>query len=257
MEWILICTVAFGASILTFFSGFGLGTILTPVFLLFFPIEVAIASTGLVHLANNIFKWLLTGKNANWEVVLKFGIPAVLAAFLGSWILISFPEASPLFSYSLFSHEFHVFPLKLLISSLLFFFACVELLPYFKQLSFDKNKLYLGGFLSGFFGGLSGNQGALRSAFLIKFGLSKESFIGTTIIISTAIDLSRLSVYSAKIKELNWETNGTLILAAILSAISGAFIGNKVLKKVTMYFVQNMVAALLLVLSLLLGLGIV
>jgi len=37
-------------------SGFGLGTLLLPVFALFFPLPVAIAATALVHLANNFFK---------------------------------------------------------------------------------------------------------------------------------------------------------------------------------------------------------
>jgi acyl-CoA reductase-like NAD-dependent aldehyde dehydrogenase len=39
--------------------------------------------------------------------------------------------------------------------------------------------LPVGGLLSGFFGGLSGHQGALRSVFLLRAGLTKESFIAT------------------------------------------------------------------------------
>jgi len=60
-EIIIICIAAFLASILTFFSGFGLGTILMPVFAFFFPIEVAIALTGVVHFSNNLFKMALVG----------------------------------------------------------------------------------------------------------------------------------------------------------------------------------------------------
>ena len=56
MEIILLCLAAFLASLLTFFSGFGLGTILMPVFALFFPLEMAIALTGVVHLLSNLFK---------------------------------------------------------------------------------------------------------------------------------------------------------------------------------------------------------
>lgn len=53
---LLISATAFGVSLLTLFSGFGLGTLLMPVFALFFPIEVAVASTSVVHAANNLFK---------------------------------------------------------------------------------------------------------------------------------------------------------------------------------------------------------
>ncbi|MFQ6676338.1 MAG: sulfite exporter TauE/SafE family protein, partial [Fidelibacterota bacterium] len=55
METALIAAVAFVASGLTLFSGFGLGSILMPVMAIFFPVEVAISATALVHLANNIF----------------------------------------------------------------------------------------------------------------------------------------------------------------------------------------------------------
>ena len=54
MEFLIIAIVACGASLLTFFSGFGLGTILTPVFIFFFPLDVAIALTGIVHFLNNL-----------------------------------------------------------------------------------------------------------------------------------------------------------------------------------------------------------
>ena len=89
MEYVLICIVAFFASILTFFSGFGLGTILLPVFAFFFPIEVAIALTGIVHFFNNMFKLTLVGKNAKKKVLFYFGIPAVIAAFLGAMLLVN------------------------------------------------------------------------------------------------------------------------------------------------------------------------
>ena len=80
-------------------------------------------------------------------------------------------------------------------------FALLDLIPYLSKLEFGKDKLPLGGILSGFFGGLSGHQGALRSAFLIKAGLSKESFIATGIVVSMFIDFTRLSVYASKIKK--------------------------------------------------------
>jgi hypothetical protein len=62
MDFLLICLFAAFASFLTFYSGFGLGTILLPVFALFFPVELAVGLTGIVHLLNNLFKLLLVGK---------------------------------------------------------------------------------------------------------------------------------------------------------------------------------------------------
>jgi uncharacterized protein len=88
MEILIISLAAFIVAILTFFSGFGLGTILTPVFMIFFPVELAIGLTGIVHFFNNIFKLILVGRNADKAVLLRFGIPAVIAAVIGSWLLL-------------------------------------------------------------------------------------------------------------------------------------------------------------------------
>lgn len=257
MEIIILSLAAFFLAILTFFSGFGLGTILTPVFMVFFPVDLAIALTGVVHFFNNIFKLFLVGKNADKEVVLRFGIPAVLAAFLGSWLLLNISGIKPIFTYVLLGKTMEVYPVKLVISVLLILFALMDLLPYFSRLQFGKDKLPIGGALSGFFGGLSGNQGALRSAFLIKAGLSKEAFVATAVVVSTLVDFTRLGVYATRFSKSGLSNNLTLVVCATLAGITGSFIGNRLLKKVTVKFLQVTVAIMLLVLSLALGTGLV
>jgi uncharacterized membrane protein YfcA len=257
MEIAVISLVAFITAILTFFSGFGLGTILTPVFMIFFPVDLAIGLTGIVHFCNNLFKLALVGKKADRTVLIRFGIPAVLAAIAGAWLLLQIPDVKPLFAYQMFGKTFEVYPVKFIVSILLIFFALLDLIPFLNKIAFGKKHMPLGGILSGFFGGLSGNQGALRSAFLIRSGLTKEVFIATTIVISCLVDFTRLSVYATKLSLSDVNDNLALISIATLAAIGGAFIGNKLLKKVTLKFVQITVAVMLIVLSLALGMGIV
>lgn len=257
MEIIVISVIAFIVSILTFFSGFGLGTILTPVFMIFFPVEVAIGLTGIVHFFNNLFKIILVGRNADKTVLLRFGIPAVLFAILGSWLLLNIPDLKPLFTYEMFGKTFEVYPVKFIISILLIIFASIDLIPYFNKLQFGREKLPIGGALSGFFGGLSGNQGALRTAFLIKAGLSKEAFIATAVVVSTLVDFTRLSIYATRFSKSGLTDNLTLVVSATLSAIIGAYIGNKLLKKVTLKFLQITIAIMLILISLALGLGLI
>ena len=110
--------------------------------------------------------------------------------------------------------------------------------------------------MSGFFGGLTGNQGALRSAFLIKMNLEKSVFIATTVVISFFVDLTRISVYISKIKDFEISNYLILGLAAIVSAIAGSFIGFKSLKKITLNFIRNLVAIMILLIAFLLLLGI-
>ena len=257
MEIVILAVVAFFAAILTFFSGFGLGTLLTPVFAIFFPIELAIALTGVVHFLNNIFKLLLVGAKADKEVLIRFGIPAIIAAFIGAWVLGKITNLPPLFSYQLGERIVEVSPVKFIIAVLLIIFALMDIIPYFSKLQFGKDKLPIGGVLSGFFGGLSGNQGALRSAFLIKAGLSKEAFIGTAVVVSTAVDLTRLSVYAGRFSKAGLEENISLVICTTIAAIAGAFIGNKLLKKVTLKTIQTVVAIMLIIISLCLGAGLI
>lgn len=257
MEYSIVCIAALLASGLTLFSGFGLGTLLLPVFAIFFPVEIAVAVTAIVHLLNNLFKLVLLGKYADKSVVLKFGLPAIAAAFLGAWLLVRLSDLKPIVNYTLLSHGFHVMPVKLIIAIMMATFAMFELIPRFEKMSFEAKYLPLGGILSGFFGGLSGHQGALRSAFLIRSGLSKEGFIATGIVISCLVDFSRLSIYSTHLLFQGIGDRRFLLLSAIASAFLGAFVGNRLVKKITMRTVHIIVSVMIFGIAIGLAAGII
>lgn len=250
MTYLVICSVALFASALTFFSGFGLGTLLLPAFALFFPVEQAVALTAIVHLLNNLFKLGLTGRHADRHVVLRFGLPAVLMSFVGAWVLVLLAGVGPVFSYTAFGHVLSVTPAKLVVGVLLLAFASIELLPRFRDLAFSARHMPLGGVLSGFFGGLSGMQGALRSAFLARAGLSKQAFIATGVVIACLIDFARLAVYSTTFSAQRGELDLGVLAAAVLAASLGAVLGNRYLAKMTMPGIQRLVAVMLLVVAL-------
>ena len=256
MSYLVICSVALLASALTFFSGFGLGTLLLPAFALFFPIEQAVAFTAVVHFLNGMFKLALVWRHADRDVVLRFGLPAIAAAFVGAWLLTWLSGIAPVFSYPAFGRTASVTPVKLVIGILLLLFALLELLPRFRTLAFAPRLMPLGGVLSGFFGGLSGMQGALRSAFLSRAGLTKESFIGSGVLIACLIDISRLGVYSKSLAKEYEHLDYGLLAAAVLSAFIGASVGNSYLKKLTMPKIQRLVAIMLFAVALGLSLGV-
>jgi uncharacterized protein len=89
-----------------FFLDLDLEQFLMPVFAIFFPVEIAIALTGVVHFSNNLFKMSLVGKRADKEVLLKFGIPAILASFAGAWLLIRITKMPSLLEYQLWDKGF-------------------------------------------------------------------------------------------------------------------------------------------------------
>ncbi|MCF6148912.1 MAG: sulfite exporter TauE/SafE family protein [Candidatus Kuenenia sp.] len=262
MVYLVICTVSLVVSALTLFSGFGLGTLLMPAFAVFFPLEVAIAATAIVHLANNIFKLMLVGRKADMKIVMKFAIPAAGMAIVGALLLNYFSNMSPVAEYAFAGKTFSITLLKLIIAVLIAIFAVLELSPSFETLTFPPKYIPFGGMLSGFFGGLSGHQGALRSAFLIRSGLKKEAFIGTTVVSAVVVDVSRLfaygvTIFSQNIHIIRGQIGFGLIVAAILTAFTGSFIGSRLIKKITMRTIKFIVGILLLVLAVILGSGVV
>lgn len=255
MEFV-IALAAFTASLLTLFSGFGLGTILTPIFGIFFPLNIAVALTGIVHLLNNLFKLSLLGKNANWKTVLRFGIPSVIGGFIGAMSLATLSQLPALFAWECCGKTLEVSGLKLAIAVLMIVFALMEILPSLKNLNFSNKYLTAGGLLSGFFGGLSGHQGALRSAFLINSGLSKEAFIATGVVIACLVDFTRLPVYFSKFSSGELIQEWPVLLLATFSAFAGAYLGARFLKKTTMQGIQKLTAAMIIAIALLLAAGV-
>ena len=215
----VICGVALLASGLTFFSGFGLGTLLLPAFALFVPVDRAVALTAIVHFLNGLFKLALVGRRADRRVVVRFGLPAIVTAFIGALVLIWLTGMGVLFDYTLFGRRFDVRPVKLVVGILLLVFAAVEVLPRFSKLEFNPRYLPLGGVVSGFF--------------------------GTGVVVACLVDVSRLALYSGPIMAGAANLDYGLLTAAVLTAWLGAVLGNRYLKKMTMTGVQRVVAAML------------
>jgi uncharacterized membrane protein YfcA len=260
LDHILVAAVAFGASLLTFFSGFGLGTLLMPVFALLFPLPLAVAATAVVHLANNLYKAGLVGRHADRGVALRFGLPAIAAAFAGAALLATLGERASLARIEVGALTLEPSALGLVIGSTIVAFALVEWHPRLASLSVPARWMPLGGLVAGFFGGLSGHQGALRSMFLIRAGLSKEAFVATGVVVAIAVDLARLAVYGTGGLAALARSEagvGALIGTATLAAFAGAWLGARLLAKVTLAGVQRVVAIGLVLIGSALALGLV
>ena len=116
--------------------------------------------------------------------------------------------------------------------------------------------------LSGFFGGLSGHQGALRAAFLARANLSKEAFIGTGVISAVAVDLARLFVYAIAMRtshfgDITREGRWGLVVAASAAALAGSLLGARLINKVTIQGVRITVGVMLAIIGLALGAGLI
>ncbi len=263
MDAILIIALAsFATAALTLYSGFGLGTLLMPVMALFFPVETAVAATAVVHAANSIFKMAAVGRHADRALVIRFGVPAIFAAFVGAAALGYVSHIPDITRYTIGSIEAVITPVKLVMGLLMLLFAIFELSSRMQDLRFKDEHLVIGGILSGFFGGFSGHQGALRSAFLVKVGASTETFVGTSAVIGFLVDMARIVVYGVVffIVGSGHPVTGNqvpLILVAVFGAFIGVVFGKRFLHKITMRTVQTLTGILLLLIALALGAGII
>ncbi|MBL8876162.1 MAG: sulfite exporter TauE/SafE family protein [Phycisphaerae bacterium] len=261
MDYLLVCSVALFASALTLVSGFGLGTLLMPAFAVFFPLPAAIAATAIVHLANNLFSLGLVARYADRRVLIAFGIPATVAALVGAATLRLLSEVAPLHTWKIGTHACEITTVKLVIAALIIGFALLDLLPVFSRLTIGPRLLPLGGALSGFFGGLSGHQGTLRAAFLMRAGLSKETYVGMNAVCGVLVDIARLIVYGVTyftVTASHAAQGGVrpmLVAAACLAAFVGSFVGSRLIKKITLESLRIGVAILLIVSGLALGAG--
>lgn len=240
---IITALAALSAHLLTFFTGFGLGTVLLPVLAVFLPLPNAIATTALVHFINSTGKLCLTFRHASVPILLKFGLPAFIASYFGAKLLV-LTQAPKL-------------PMALLMAV----FAIVDLLKLAEKFKLPKTKqtlwLAAGGALSGLFGGFSGHQGAFRTAFLLRMGLSKEALVATGAALAFLVDLMRLMVYQSSLNLCNnsCQLQLPITVAATIAALLGTIFGSKLLKKVAIREIEILASIMLLAVSLALALG--
>jgi uncharacterized protein len=257
MLWIIIGSAAFSASFLTFFSGFGLGTLLMPVMAVFLPVPVAIAITALVHWLTKIAKAVLLWRHIDRHVLLHFGLPALICAIPGALLLDQLSRMDALGTYTLGGREFVLHPVKLAAGILLLFFATAEWLPFLQRSAFLRIGLAGGGALSGFFGGLTGHQGAFRSAFLLQQNISGPAFIATHAAIAVMVDTARLVIYGLTFDVNNLGEQATLMAFTTLCAFLGVSLGARWLHRTTIRQIQLCVSALMYALGVLLCAGMI
>ena len=177
-------------------------------------------------------------KGINWKLIALFGIPGVLASYLGAFIPLSVSSDI----------------LKRLLAVFLFVYTLfIVFRPRWKLAESNSNAL-IGGVLSGFFAGLFGVGGAVRGAFLEAFKLPKEVYIFTSGVIALFIDSSRLIRYFQGGVKLTDFSIRDLILA-ILVSFMGAYLAKRFVDKVPQRKFRHVVGFGLLFASVMLFLG--
>lgn len=219
---VLICAV-------TLMSGFGVGTLLTPVFTMIYDIKTAVFLVAIIHLTNNLFKCGLFAKYLEKKIFLRFGVISIVGAVVGS----------------LFYGSVNATVLKVILGMFLVLVGVHEFLPFGQNWTLPRHFDFVGGFASGLLGGLIGNQGAIRSAYLLNYQISKETFVATAASIAILIDVSRIPVYVLKEMELFRDVGWGLGIVAV-AAIGGTFLGKKLLSIVSLQRFRALIGVFLI-----------
>ncbi|MBI3004700.1 MAG: sulfite exporter TauE/SafE family protein [Ignavibacteriales bacterium] len=231
LSWILV--LAFLISAITLMTGFGVGSVLTPTFTLFYDVKTAVFLVAIVHLANNFLKLALFLKHIDRKITVRFGFISIAGALAGSFLQASFRSSWVAVALAVF----------LIVS------GSSEFLKKDPSLRIPRKFDFLGGFFSGLMGGLIGNQGAIRSAYLLNYSLTKETFVATATGIAILIDLTRIPVYISEHigqTQTDWGT-----LAAVTSvAFAGTLIGKQLLAKISLERFRKIVALFLIIFGL-------
>ncbi|MGE3509601.1 MAG: sulfite exporter TauE/SafE family protein [Vicinamibacterales bacterium] len=192
--------------------GFGIGSLLTPFFSVPLGTDIAVAAVTLPHLVATAFRCYRLRREIDWSVVARFGLLSAAGGLLGA---LAYARLGPS-------------ALTGILGGLLVLTAVANLTGVFVNRQIGVATTGLLGLASGFFGGLAGNQGGLRSAALSTFALSPLGFVATSTATGLLVDLARTPVYAA----LNagdlvmyWPPIGT----ATVGVIAGTLLGERLL----------------------------
>jgi len=219
---ILIVVVAFIAAALTVPAGFGLSTMLTPVVLFVMDPHEAIAVVAIVHGAHNAAKYYSLKIHVDFEAIKHYGIWLVIGAIIGALLQNMVPQE----------------PLLILIGCFLIILPILTLSEDWTGYKIPETNDRIGGFGSGFMGGLSGHQGALRAMFLSRRLTNKMSFAATASILALCVDLTRIPIY-LYFRSEEIVAYSQLTLALVISALLGVKVGKIWLEKLKSKTIHN------------------
>ncbi len=180
LQIFLITLLTISASAIGTVSGFGISTLMVPIMLFFLPYPETLLFVGVVHWFGDVSKLFIFKKGLNWKILLAFGIPGVVMAYIGAGLTFQI-------STVILSRLVGIF----LIAYVLF----ITLRPKFK-IKPNTTSAFLGGAFSGLMGGLTGvGGGAIRAVVLTAFNLQKEIYVFTTGVVGATVDASRILGY--------------------------------------------------------------
>ena len=219
-------------------AGFGIGSLLTPVLALETGTRLAVAAVAIPHVVGTAQRLWLLRAHVDRRILLGFGVTSAAGGLAGA-LLQSVAGGRAL---------------SIVFGVTVGMAGVAELTGWMRRIRWSRRAGWVAGLVSGLLGGLVGNQGGIRAASLLGFGVPKESFVATATAIALCVDAARLPVYLA--------TQGAEIVAiwpllavATVGVVIGTALGTRLLASVPDAAFHRIVGVSLLVLGVVFALG--
>ncbi len=233
LNHIVIVVAAFVAGAIAAMSGFGIGSILTPLLALNLGTKLAVAVVSIPHFIGTALRFGILREHLDRRVLVTFGIASAIGGLSGALLHVWLRSAV----------------LGYVLGGLLVFAGIGGLTGLSQKMRFTRATAWIAGALSGAFGGLVGNQGGIRSAALLGFNIPKESFVATATAIALLVDVFRMPVYAfTQYRGIAgaWQA----ILVATVGVVAGTLAGKPILQRIPEKAYRSTVSLIIL------GLGI-
>jgi uncharacterized membrane protein YfcA len=224
---LVLLIASFAGGLIAAISGFGIGSVLTPAISTQIDTKLAVAAVSIPHLIGTFIRFLKLRKKINRPLAVTFGVASAIGGLAGA-IMNAYANGSTLG---------YVF------GALLVFAGLSGLTGIAERIELKGPWRWIGGFASAAFGGLVGNQGGIRSAAMLGFALSKESFVATATVIALVVDGARMPVYFVTQRQellMIWPT----ILIATVGVVIGTFVGSRLLGRIPERMFKRIVSLL-------------
>jgi hypothetical protein len=234
MTWELaVALAAMFAGAVASVAGFGIGSILTPLFSLHLGTQLAIAAVSIPHLAATALRFLMLRKSLDLAVLRHFGFASAAGGLAGA--LLHARAAEP--------------ALRIVFGLLLLLAAASELFGLARRVRLSRGGALAAGALSGLFGGLVGNQGGIRSAAMLALPLRRDAFVATATATALIVDGARMPVYFLSAGS-RLTAAWPVIAIATAGALVGTLLGRRLLARIPEPLFRILVALLLVALGL-------
>ncbi len=230
---IILFTAAIIASAIASVAGFGIGSILTPVLSLALGPKLAIAIIAIPHLVATGLRFFMLRSHVDKKLLWSFGITSAVGGLLGA----------------LLHGQVATLEIGFAFAAILLFAGFTGVTGISERMRFRGAQSWVAGGISGFLGGLVGNQGGIRAAALLGANISAASFVATATAIGLIVDFARMPVYfwyqsSEILGSAKW------ILISTVGVIIGTLLGTKLLKGMPIKTFKRTVSGLIFALGL-------